>query len=71
MRSYSCSTRWPRPGAGGAEGWLRLRAWIEGLASAQMTKSPGSSSLPSQRPLVEVEQVLSDLLCEVGVIDLA
>jgi hypothetical protein len=48
--SYSCSTRWPRPGAGGALSWRRLRAWIEGLASAQITKSPGSSSLPSKRP---------------------
>src|SRR5712691_6348987 len=29
------STSWPRPGAGGALSCIRLRAWIEGFASAQ------------------------------------
>ena len=29
---------------------MRLRAWIDGFASALITMSPGSSSLPSQRP---------------------
>lgn len=38
------------PAAGGAPGWMRLRAWIEGFASALMTTSPGSSDLPSKRP---------------------
>jgi hypothetical protein len=66
MRRYSCSTRWPRRGAGGAPGWMRLRAWIEGLASAQMTNSPGSSSFAVPAALVEVEH-RPGLLEEVGV----
>ena len=35
---------------GGALLWMRALAWIEGFASAQITMSPGSSSLPCQRP---------------------
>src|SRR5215472_5702384 len=49
-RSYSCSTRIGRPGAGGLVGWHRARAWMEGLASTQMTWSPGGSRLPWQYP---------------------
>src|SRR5947208_519173 len=45
MRSYSCSTRWPRPGAGGALWWMRRRAWIEAFAPARTLLEAGEPLL--------------------------
>jgi len=46
-----CSTRCPRdPGETGSVSWMRARAWIDGFSSAQITYSPGCSSLPSPLP---------------------
>ena len=45
-RVYSCSTRIGCPGAAGAEGWMRTRAWILVFSSVLRTKSSPSSGRP-------------------------
>lgn len=51
----SGSRRAGRQPGRGVVGWIRRRAWIDGLASEQITKSPGLAACRPTRPLVEVQ----------------
>jgi hypothetical protein len=44
------SMRVQRPGAGGREGWMRMRAWMLVFSSADSTKSRRPSGAPFQQP---------------------
>ena len=48
-RWYSCSMRVQRPGTGGREGWMRMRAWILVFSSADSTKSRRPRGAPCQQ----------------------
>ena len=49
-RTYSCSTRTGLPGAAGAVGWQRPRAWMEGLASPTGSGRPAVAACPGRTP---------------------
>jgi hypothetical protein len=54
-RSYSCSTRAGRPGAGGLVGWHRARAWMEGFGVHRDDLVARPQPFALVVPLVKVE----------------